>query len=44
MFNNENKPRFTSAPVLDRVRACPKDLNGSDPTGTAILSDPDEYG
>ena len=31
VFNNENKPRFASAPVLDRIRASPRDLNGSDP-------------
>ena len=31
VFNNENKPRFASAPVLDRIRASPRDLNRSDP-------------
>ena len=31
MFNNENKPRFASGPVLDRIHASPRDLNGSDP-------------
>ena len=44
VFNNENKPRFASASVLNRIRASPRDLNGSDQTGTAILSHPDEYG
>ena len=29
--NNENKPRFASAPVLDRICGSPWDLNGSDP-------------
>ena len=31
MFNNENKPRFACAAVVDRIRASPRDLNGSDP-------------
>ena len=30
VFNNESKPRFASAPVLDRISASTWDLNGSD--------------
>ena len=31
MLNIENKPCFASVLVLDRIRASPRDLNGSDP-------------
>ena len=31
VFNNKSKPRFASAPALDRIRASTRDLNGSDP-------------
>ena len=35
---------FASAQVVDLILASPRDLKGSDQTGTAILCDPDEYG
>ena len=36
-FNNEIMPRFASSPVLDRILASPRDLNGSDPNLFTLL-------